>query len=669
MPSIFTVPLAFDIKKELGQLDDEAFSLVDFALEQRNDEDLAVITRGPNANGPFARYSYGDVKRHAKYVAHILKNYGNIRKGDKVLLLQYNSWDLVVCYWAVHYLGAVAISAIPEHKYRPYLLRYTNCKAVIAPEHLLPHLQNEITPKTNVKLVYLTDNTGKAVDSGYKKFQYNLDAPESVNEEDKLFSKAVHSAYSIGNDRIRENEYVVKSFQNKIPPGLDEVRISSQILAETSKIKKSDESFWYFTSGTTGKPKGCVHNQIDLAFAGITYGTRVMGCARGKISATDTLMAGPYAMGSNLVFPFMVGGTVIMDHLIDQAVNKPEKIFSAFDKIDLYISIPTNISKIIELLDRPEIARKIANVQIITTAGAAFPPSTFKNFVFKAKRKGIKTVLLDGLGTSELQHIFISNFADDLVSDEGSIGKLVPGYEAVLLNPVPVKDGKTRVGVQGELAVRTINDHITVKYSTERQPIDADYAKKTREVNKTIEGHKFYVTGDIALLKEKNGKQYFYLLGRTSELWNQLANEERGLADYEAISVSNKLMMAGGLLETVVDVNHQLYGPNKVQQALIADVYPIRLDAGAIVYVVAVNDEHWKKFAGQREIIELWNNYLSKKIGSPELKLVFQHKNNIPRTTPPLLKPLKADMKRFIAHHLGKCKNVWELSLIPMTSQ
>merc|ERR1719330_748692 len=110
--------------------------------------------------------------------------------------------------------------------------------------------------------------------------------------------------------------------------------------------------------------------------------------------------------------------------------------------------------------------------KVITSAGAPLPPSTYLNFQFAAQSAKLTgCALLDGIGTSELQHIFISNHVGDIRSGEGSVGKVCLGYEAKLLKATASGDG----GWEGELMVRTKNKDIYVKYSSEFQPVGADY--------------------------------------------------------------------------------------------------------------------------------------------------------------------------------------------------
>jgi hypothetical protein len=116
-------------------------------------------------------------------------------------------------------------------------------------------------------------------------------------------------------------------------------------------------------------------------------------------------------------------------------------------------------------------------------------------------------------------------------------------------------------------------------------------------------------------------------------------------------------MMAGGLFENMEKVSKELYkGLSKSffrgNEVLLSDVFPIKMNDGTYVFVIAVNKQHWDLF--NKEIVERWNEFLQRQTNL-QLSLVFQNKNDIPRTAPPLLKPLKNVMKQFLERYSHLC--------------
>jgi len=480
----------------------EEFSLAHYCLDRWDSEMPAVKTKGPNLQGAMQTYTYGEVRSAARAAANVLCTHG-VRKGHKILVLQWNSWPCVVSYWGGHYVGAVPVMSIPTHVERKYLIKYTACRAVVAPCAILQSLRREIDDRTFVQLLLLTD-LPDTLDAAELEVR-----PRAACEEEEAFLDGDF-------DTTEAGEYATKVFDGT---GRAEA-FSAAALQEHKSVRRLDEALWYFTSGTTGKPKGCTHRQIDLAFAGETYGRDVMGCREGKLSATDVLMAGPYAMGSNLIFPFCAGGTIFLDHFDKLSPGPPdsrsqvERILLA-SKPDLFVSIPGSIETLAKRLDArdPELADALQRCEVITSAGAPLPPSTYLNFASAARRAGLGTrcAVLDGIGTSELQHIFISNHAGDIRSGEGSVGKTCVGYEARLANAKQIEDGSW----QGELMVRTQLEDIFVKYSNDWAPRSADYDAATKEV--LIDGGEgeadWYLTGDVVMARECESNWFFFPSG------------------------------------------------------------------------------------------------------------------------------------------------------------
>lgn len=439
--------------------------------------------------------------------------------------------------------------------------------------------------------------------------------------------------------------------------------LSDGAAQEFASIKRLDHQSWYLTSGTTGKPKGCVHTQIDLAYAGETYGKNVMGLTDGSVTATDVLMAGPYAMGSNNVFPLLAGGIVFLDHTdkLDTtglADNFPRIRLA---RPNIFISIPGTIQKLAEYLNEThdeDLIGAMEQLKVITSAGAPLPPPSYCNFRYAAKKRGLDIEVLDGIGTSELQHIFISNMLGDVRSAEGGIGCVVQGYEARLLHPKTTDDNS----VMGELMIRTLLPDIKVRYSSTRQPRGYDLEKATQDACSPPgdDGAPFYITGDVATARKIGGRWYFYLLGRTKDLTSQLSGEARGMGvdDYKRKQVANSIMFQVGLLEHAEKICAALppkntggVGPGEVPFVLTNEVFPVDIKlAGseeACVYVVSVTPQYW----GSAEVVsdalfKPWVDYINSGVEQPWPALYFAPAGKIPRTQPPLLKPKVGDMRK-----------------------
>ena len=210
--------------------------------------------------------------------------------------------------------------------------------------------------------------------------------------------------------------------------------------AELEPSGPDDLAGWLFTSGSTGKPKACVHTHADFAWNTETYALQIV-----RYEESDRCLSVPklffgYATGTNLMFPFRVGATSILfegrstaDELFDQiAAHRPT----------LLTSVPTMINS---MLRSPRMeSADLGSLRVCLSAGEALPPKLYQEW---RSRTGVE--ILDGIGSAEMFHIYISNRFGDV--KEASLGKIVPGYEARIVG----EDGReVAAGEPGLLRVR-----------------------------------------------------------------------------------------------------------------------------------------------------------------------------------------------------------------------
>ncbi len=220
--------------------------------------------------------------------------------------------------------------------------------------------------------------------------------------------------------------------------------IAQKSQAEPWPTRKDDPAVWLFTSGTTGRSKGAVHNHTHFPFNTEVYAKRFIG-----MRETDVTISGPrlffgYATGTNLMFPFAVGATSVLF----REQPSPELLFEqiAEHKATVFTSVPTLINK---MLQAPKDRRRdISSVRFMWSAGEALPRELHERW-----DREFGAPIIDGIGSAESFHIYISNRPGDI--RPGSLGKLVPGYEAKLVddddNPVAQGDVGT-LWLKGESA-------------------------------------------------------------------------------------------------------------------------------------------------------------------------------------------------------------------------
>jgi len=210
--------------------------------------------------------------------------------------------------------------------------------------------------------------------------------------------------------------------------------------AECEPTGPDDLAGWLFTSGSTGKPKACVHTHADFAWNTETYALRVVRYAESDRCLSVPKLFFGYATGTNLMFPFRVGASAILfegrstaDELFDQiAAHRPT----------LLTSVPTMINSMLRS-PRMETA-DFSSLRVCLSAGEALPPKLYSEW---KERTGVE--ILDGIGSAEMFHIYISNRFGDV--RPGTLGQVVPGYEALIVG----EDGReVPVGEPGLLRVR-----------------------------------------------------------------------------------------------------------------------------------------------------------------------------------------------------------------------
>ncbi len=193
--------------------------------------------------------------------------------------------------------------------------------------------------------------------------------------------------------------------------------------AEPWPTRKDDPAVWLFTSGTTGHSKGAVHCHFHFAYNSEVYAQGFIGVRESDVTISGPRLFFGYATGTNLMFPFAVGATTVLF----REQPTPELLFDliAKHKATVFTSVPTLINK---MLQAPEAERRdIASVRFMWSAGEALPRELHERW-----DKAFGVPIIDGIGSAESFHIYISNRPGDV--RPGSLGKLVPGYEAKLVD-------------------------------------------------------------------------------------------------------------------------------------------------------------------------------------------------------------------------------------------
>jgi benzoate-CoA ligase len=186
---------------------------------------------------------------------------------------------------------------------------------------------------------------------------------------------------------------------------------------------RDDPAIWLFTSGSTGKPKAAVHLQQDLPWNTERYAKQVLGIGPDDVTVSVPKLFFGYATGTNLLFPFAVGG----EAALFSERSEPQTLFDAIERFrpTILTSVPTMINA---MLNHPGgTARDLSSLRYVLSAGEALPPELYRRW-----KETFGVEILDGIGSAEMFHIYISNAPGDVTP--GSLGRIVPGYEARIVD-------------------------------------------------------------------------------------------------------------------------------------------------------------------------------------------------------------------------------------------
>jgi benzoate-CoA ligase family protein len=262
-------------------------------------------------------------------------------------------------------------------------------------------------------------------------------------------------------------------------------RASDRLL--NADTHRDDPAIWLFTSGSTGKPKAAVHLQQDLPWNTERYAKQVMGIRADDLTVSVPKLFFGYATGTNLLFPFAVGGATAL-------FSERSEAATLFDVIERYrptilTSVPTMIGA---MLNHPGgTGRDLSSLRLVLSAGEALPPELYRRW-----KETFGVEILDGIGSAEMFHIYISNHPGDVVP--GSLGRLVPGYDARIVGP----DGTdVSPGEAGTLWIKGESAAIL-------------YWQAHEKSKETLRGD-WVVTGDHM---RQDARGYFWYEGRTDDM-------------------------------------------------------------------------------------------------------------------------------------------------------
>jgi 2-aminobenzoate-CoA ligase len=264
---------------------------------------------------------------------------------------------------------------------------------------------------------------------------------------------------------------------------LDRVALSKPVRFEAVKTGRDDVALLGFTSGTTGEPKATMHFHRDLLMIADGYAREVLGVTPDDVFVGSPPLAFTFGLGGLAIFPLRFGATATL--LENAAPPEMIRIIETY-KATICFTSPTAYRAMMTAMDQ---GADLSSLRLAVSAGETLPAPVFESWTKKTGK-----TILDGIGSTEMLHIFITNRIDSAAG--GSTGMPVTGYEAKIvdenMNELPA-------GAIGKLAVRG--------------PTGCRYLADPRQTNYVRDG--WNLTGD-SFTRDEQGR--FCFVARSDDM-------------------------------------------------------------------------------------------------------------------------------------------------------
>jgi benzoate-CoA ligase family protein len=349
-----------------------AGNVVDYLFEHRlaeGERDRVFLTT------PAGAVTFGELHARTCQVGHLMRKCG-MKVGDRVLFSVRDGLDFVSVFLGVMKVGGVSLplNTFLKAKDYAYYLRDSGAVIVVIDRSLVPMFHEILRDLPHVKHVFVTGGDG--------------DGPE-------LLERAVVD----------------------LPTTVDTVPRAA-----------ADPAFWLYSSGSTGDPKGVVHTHDHIYWATELFGIGAQGVSRDDVIVCPAKMFFAYGLGNQVYFPLRVGARVVTD-------PEPARVESILARLiehrpTLFVAVPTIFAGLVNLMrgmDPKAVREACARLRFGVSGGEVLPPS-----LLRAWQELTGVEILDGVGTTEMTHMFIINRPGEVVP--GSCGRLLPSYRARLVD-------------------------------------------------------------------------------------------------------------------------------------------------------------------------------------------------------------------------------------------
>jgi len=344
-------------------------------------------------------YTYGEAARMSNRAGNALR-FAGVQMEDRVLIVLPDCPEFVWTWFGAARIGAVITMVnplLPADDYR-YYLEYTRARCAIVHESFLEPVVQAISSAQFLQSLLIVRNE-EAIDAEPFK------PPKTV----KSFSFA-------------------EIVEAQVP------------VCSAAETHRDDIAIWLFTSGSTGHPKGAVHLQHDLPYNTEAFAKQTMGVHENDLTVSVPKLFFGYATGTNLLFPFAVGGATALF----AERSTPQIMFEVIEKYrpTILTTVPTMINAMLNVEDASK--RDLSSIRFCYSAGEALPVELYHRW-----KETFGVEICDGIGSAEMFHIYITNRPEEV--RPGSLGRIVQGYEAKI---VDADNKEVPAGEMGTLRIK-----------------------------------------------------------------------------------------------------------------------------------------------------------------------------------------------------------------------
>ena len=351
--------------------------------------------------------TYAQLLEKACRFANALETLG-IRAGDRVILNLPDSID-----WAVSFLGCVRLGALPVPL-------------------------NTWMPGADYEYFF--------ADSGARVLVLGGEAAREQARHWTRFGDLEHvlisSSLAGGAETLRFGAETRRPQVSRY----DEVLASGAPRRAPPQTREDDPAFWLYSSGTTGRPKGAVHRQHSMIFSADHYASEILALRPGEVVFSAAKLFFAYGLGNSLCFPLRHGAVSVLY----PGRSTPDAMFQILSghRPAVFFCVPTLYAAMLER--GGENVSQLASLRLCVSAGEPLPAEIFLRW---KERFGVE--ILDGIGSTEMAHIFLSNTSGRV--RPGSTGRPVAGYRLRVLDEDGREVPRGEIGslwVRGESAFR-----------------------------------------------------------------------------------------------------------------------------------------------------------------------------------------------------------------------